>query len=68
MPLPRRRSLLREMYGRIIFVRMSRRFFLGGVGTSAVGITPLPTVQAIASVPGVSSDDVNPLEHFVEMK
>ncbi|MGH3927516.1 MAG: hypothetical protein ACRDTT_32420, partial [Pseudonocardiaceae bacterium] len=58
----------RTAEGRIIFVRVSRRVFLGGVGASAVGITLPPTAQAIAAVPKASSDDVNPLEHFVEMK
>ncbi|MGQ0778904.1 MAG: hypothetical protein ACT4NY_31590 [Pseudonocardiales bacterium] len=54
--------------GRIIFVRVSRRLFLGGVGASAVGITAPPTVQSIAAVPRASLHDVNPLQHFVEMK
>jgi len=54
--------------GRIIFVRVSRRLFLGGLGASAAGITAPPTAQTIAAVPRMSSDDVNPLEHFVEMK
>ncbi|MGH3933180.1 MAG: helix-turn-helix domain-containing protein, partial [Pseudonocardiaceae bacterium] len=54
--------------GRIIFVRVSRRLFLGGVGASAAGITAPPTAHTIAAVPRVASNDVNPLEHFVEMK
>jgi len=41
--------------GRIIFVRVSRRLFLGAVGASAVGTAPPPTAQLIASVPRVSS-------------
>lgn len=49
-------------------MRIPRRLFLGGVGASAVGITPPLTTQTSVSAPRMSSDDVNPLQYFVEMK
>jgi tetratricopeptide (TPR) repeat protein len=52
--------------GRVVFVSVSRRVFLGAVGASAVG------VAAARSLPGVGSgrvvSDVHPVEHFERMR
>ena len=50
--------------GRVVFVSVSRRLFLGAVGASAVGAgapRSLPGVRRVAS-------DVRPVEHFEQMR
>jgi hypothetical protein len=54
--------------GRVIFVCISRRLFLGGVGAAAASITSPTMSQTLATAQKVPSDDVNPLKHFIEMK
>jgi hypothetical protein len=54
--------------GRVIFVRISRRLFLGGVSAAAVGVLPLTPQPTVVTTPKVAACDVHPLKHFVEMK
>ncbi len=49
--------------GRIIFVSVPRRLFLGGIGVAAAGIAGAPLAQASRPTP-VPVTDRNPIEHF----
>ncbi|MBF6046389.1 helix-turn-helix domain-containing protein [Streptomyces sp. NRRL B-1677] len=50
--------------GRIIFVSVPRRVFLGGIGAAAVGLAGAPTAQASPSLPRTALSDHNPIEHL----
>ncbi|MFE5594808.1 helix-turn-helix domain-containing protein [Streptomyces sp. NPDC056549] len=50
--------------GRIIFVSVPRRAFLGGIGAAAVGIAGAPAAMASLKEPQVTVPDRNPLEHL----
>ncbi|WP_406336362.1 helix-turn-helix transcriptional regulator [Streptomyces zaomyceticus] len=50
--------------GRIIFVSVPRRAFLGGLGAAAVGIAGAPAAQASPPRPRVAVPDRSPLEHL----
>ncbi|MGK5543793.1 helix-turn-helix domain-containing protein [Streptomyces sp. URMC 127] len=50
--------------GRIIFVSVPRRVFLGGIGAAAVGLAGAPTAQASPSLPRTALPDRNPVEHL----
>ncbi|MEU1779247.1 helix-turn-helix transcriptional regulator [Streptomyces abikoensis] len=50
--------------GRIIFVSVPRRLFLGGIGAAAAGIAAAPLAQASRPAPRIPVPDSNPIEHF----
>ncbi|WKK21659.1 helix-turn-helix transcriptional regulator [Streptomyces olivoreticuli] len=50
--------------GRIIFVSLPRRLFLGGIGAAAAGIAGAPFAQASPSLPQIPTLDRNPVEHL----
>ncbi|WP_277816915.1 helix-turn-helix transcriptional regulator [Streptomyces sp. CT34] len=50
--------------GRIIFVSVPRRAFLGGLGAAAAGIAGAPLAQASPVPPRVPAPDRNPIEHL----
>ncbi|MBT2492079.1 helix-turn-helix domain-containing protein [Streptomyces sp. ISL-96] len=51
--------------GRIIFVSVPRRVFLGGIGAAAaVGITGAPLAQASQAATRATAPDRNPIEHL----
>jgi tetratricopeptide (TPR) repeat protein len=54
--------------GRVIFVRVSRRLFLGGVGAAAASIMPLTSQTLVTASRVAGTADLNPLQHFIEMK
>ena len=53
--------------GRVVFVAVSRRLFLGAVGVSAAGVAAGRSLVGTGSVGRVSSD-VHPVEHFEQMR
>jgi transcriptional regulator with XRE-family HTH domain/tetratricopeptide (TPR) repeat protein len=59
--------------GRVIFVNVSRRFFMKGVAAAAVGTT-LPAAQPMTSTPSLqavganSAPDIHPVEHLRRMR
>ncbi|CAM5540441.1 helix-turn-helix domain-containing protein [Streptomyces abikoensis] len=50
--------------GRIIFVSVPRRVFLGGIGAAAAGIAGAPLAQAAPPIPRTPLPDRNPIEHL----
>jgi hypothetical protein len=58
--------------GRVVFVSVSRRVFLGGVGASAVaataGVAPAPHLPAGGLALRTAVPDLNPVEHLAQMR
>lgn len=55
--------------GRVIFVAVSRRNFLRGVGAAAAGVAAAPTVaQANPVSPALASAEVHPVEHLEQVR
>ncbi|MEV8476570.1 helix-turn-helix transcriptional regulator [Streptomyces sp. NPDC051173] len=50
--------------GRIIFVSLPRRLFLGGIGAAAASVAGASFAQASPSLPQVPVSDRNPVEHL----
>ncbi|MFI1183378.1 helix-turn-helix domain-containing protein [Streptomyces sp. NPDC020799] len=54
--------------GRIIFVSIPRRLFLGGAGAAALGIAGAPFAQASSPAPPILVPERNPIEHLQEVR
>lgn len=54
--------------GRIVYVPLSRRHFLQGLGATAAGIVTTPAANALASTAPSSNDQAAPIEHFQALR
>lgn len=59
---------VRTADGRIIYVPLSRRRFLNGLGATAAGIITAPAASALASTAPPSNGHAAPIEHFQALR